>query len=147
MTKQTIIPAGYRVTITSWENDGDNYKDKIHEGLTSARVEYILELCKLFKSGSNNGGKTFGNMDEYDSGGFAKAEKAVRKVLEKHRAVLNHCELANLESEEGDMEVCEVVNKFIGSSEYYTFRVYQTAKVELIPHQIEIDDVTGDFNV
>jgi hypothetical protein len=45
------------------------------------------------------------------------------------------------------MEVCEVVNKFIGSSEYYTFRVYQTAKVELIPHQIEIDDVTGDFNV
>lgn len=147
MTKQTIISAGYRVTISSWENDADNYKDTIHEGLTKERVEYILELCKLFKSGSNNGGKTFGNMSESAmSGRYERAQQAVRVVLEKHRAVLNHCELANLEAEEDDTEVCEIVNEFIGSSEFYMFRVYDTAKVELIPHQITMEDVTDDFN-
>jgi hypothetical protein len=148
MAKQTIIPAGYRVTVTSWENDADNYKDTIHEGLSKERVEYILELCNLFKSGSNNGGKTFGNMHESTPlSRVAKAEQAVRAVLEKYRAVLNECELENLECEEGDMEVCEVVNEFIDSSEYYFFRVYDIAKVEHIPHQIVMEDVTGDFDV
>ena len=147
MTKQTIIPAGYRVTITSWENDADYYEDTIHEGLTKERVEYILEMCKLFKSGSNNGGKTFGNMNEYDgSARFAKAQQAVNVVLEKHRAVLNECELANLDSGEDEMEVCEIINEFIGSSEFYTFRVYDKAKIELVPHQITMEDVTADFN-
>ena len=148
MSKQTIIPAGYRVTITSWENDADNYKDTIHEGLTKERVEYILELCKMFKSGSNNGGKTFGNMNESDGAAqFAKAEQAVRAVLEKHRTSLNHLELANLEAEEDEMEVCEIVSEFIGSSEFYTFRVFSKAKVEHIPLQITMEDVTGDFDV
>ena len=147
MTNQTIIPAGYRVTITSWENDADNYKHTVHEGLSKERVEYILELCKMFKSGSNNGGKTFGNMNEYDPPSrLVKAEKAVRTVLEKHRAVLNECELENLEAEEDEMEVCEIVSEFLGSSEFYTFRVYSTVKVEHIPFQITIEDVTGDFN-
>jgi len=144
---QTIIPAGYRVTISSWENDADNYKDTIHEGITKERVEYILELCKMFKSGSNNGGKTFGNMGEYDSGRLAKAEQAVRVVLEKHRAVLNEYELANLECAEDEMEVCEIVSEFLDVSEYYTFRVYDSAKVEHIPHEIRMDNVTGLFNV
>ena len=150
MTKQTIIPAGYRVTITSWENDADNYKDSIHEGLSKERVEYILELCKLFKSGSNNGGKTFGNMNESGRNArtmLAKAEQAVRAVLEKHRAVLNECELANLDAEEDDMEVSEIVCEFLDSSEYYIFRVFSEAKVELIPHQITMEDVTGEFDV
>lgn len=147
-TKQTIIPAGYRVTITSWENDADNYKDTVHEGLSKERVEYILELCKMFKSGSNNGGKTFGNMNEYDGNArFAKAEKAVREVLEKHRAVLNECELANLDGPEDEMEVTEIMCEFLDASEFYTFRVYSKAKVEHIPHQIIMEDVTGDFSV
>jgi hypothetical protein len=148
--KQTIIPAGYRVTIASWENDADNYKDKIHEGLSKERVEYILELCNLFKSGSNNGGKTFGNMNEYSRNArdnLAKAEQAVMTVLEKHRAVLDECELANLEGPEDEMEVCEIVNEFIGSSEDYIFRVYDGAKVEYIPHEIRMEDVTSQFEV
>ena len=144
--KQTIIPAGYRVTITSWENDGDNYKDTIHEGLTKERVEYILELCKLFKS-KNRDKNCFGNMYEPSPNEYEKAEKAVRVVLEKHRATLNHCELANLEADEGDMDVGEIVNEFLDSSEHYAFRVYHKTKVEHIPHQITMEDVTGDFNV
>ena len=146
--KQTIIPAGYRVTISSWENDADNYKDTIHEGITKERVEYILELCKLFKSGCNNGGKTFGNMTEYGGNArFAKAALSVRAVLEKHRAVLNECELENLECDEDEMAVCAVVYEFLDSSEYYLFRVYDVAKVEYIPHEIRMDDVTKQFNI
>lgn len=148
MTKQTIIPAGYRITITSWENDADNYKDTIHEGLSKERVEYIIELCKLFKSGSNNGGKTFGNMHESSRNVLtmiANAEKAVRTILEKYRAVLNECELENLEADK--IGLTEIVSEFIGFSEDYIFRVYSKAKVEHIPHQITMEDVTGDFNV
>ena len=146
MTKQTIIPAGYRVTITSWENDGDNYKDTIHEGLSKERVNYILELCNLFKS-KNRDINCFGNMYEPSRPQMDKAEEAAKRILEKHRAVLDERELANLDSAEGEGEIADMMCDYFGYSEDFTFRVYHRAKVEHIPHQITMEDVTGDFNV
>lgn len=155
MTKQTIIPAGYRVTITSWENDADNYADTIHEGLTKERVEFILELCNLFLS--KNGqygkkGKGFGNMYEPGHDEQLAAEAAIRVVMEKHRAVLTEDELEQLaiesdpDDEYGGPEFSEMVSTFLDSSEDYYYRVYSGAKVELIPHEIRMEDVTDQFS-
>ena len=33
MIKSTTIPAGYRLTVKSWENDGDANEAKIIEGI------------------------------------------------------------------------------------------------------------------
>ena len=145
---QTIIPVGYRVTITSWENDGDNYQDTIHEGQTKERVEYILELCKLF-----NRDDELGNMIEPNDKERLAAEDAIRVVMEKHRAVLTEDELEQLAIESdpnnkyGGPEFSGVVSEYLDSSEYYLYRVYDSAKVEYIPHEIRMDDVTGLFDV
>ena len=150
---QTVIPAGYRVTITSWENDADNYKDTIHEGLSKERVEYILELCKLFKSGSNNGGATFGNMYDPDEEEIERADAAIRGVLEKYRPVLDEYELEQLDivadpdDEYSGPEFSAIVSEFLDSSEGYQYRVYDGAKVEYIPHKITMEDVTSQFKV
>jgi hypothetical protein len=152
---QTIIPAGYRLSITSWENDADAYHTEIIEGLTRERVEYLLELCKLFYSGSNNNDATFGNMYEYSNGINAlrrKAEDAIRVVMEKHKPVLDEFELEQLaaeydpEDKYSGPEFGEIISDLLHYSENYVYRVYDTAKVEYIPHEIRMDDVTGQFD-
>lgn len=58
----TVIPAGYIVKITTWENDGDYYKDKYHFGLTQSDVQFF-ELVKPYFDSRHNGGKhrSYGN--------------------------------------------------------------------------------------
>lgn len=147
--KQTIIPAGYRLTITSWENDADNYQTTVHEGLTKAKVEFILELCCKFTSGSNNGGTTFGNMYEPDNGEMAKAAAAIREVMLKHEAVLDENDrdfLFNMAPEDAMWSAREIMGEYLDTSENYAFRVYDGAKVEYVPHEIRMEDVTLQFN-
>ena len=151
--KQTVIPAGYRLSITSWENDADAYGTEVLEGLTKERVEFLLELCNLFKSGSNTSGKTFGNLYEPNSTQQAKAEAAITAVMEKHKPVLTEYELEQLTvvADPADPysgpEYSEFVGDLLGYSENYTYRVYNGAKVEYIPHEITMEDVTSQFKV
>lgn len=42
------IKAGYQVTVTSWENDGDNYNTKIVQGLTQHEAKFMVRVLGLF---------------------------------------------------------------------------------------------------
>ena len=152
----TIIPPGYRLTIGSWENDADNYKTTVLEGLTKERVEYLLELCRNFTSGSNNGGATFGNMYEPSDTRLAQATDRILEVMARHPAALTEDEV-DLLNGTGDYEdlskddigyTCqEIIGDLLSYSENYTFRVYDGATVQFVPHQIEMQDVTHEFKV
>lgn len=153
MSKKTIIPAGYRVTILSWENDADNYKDTIHEGQSKERVEFIIALCKKFRS-KNSAKGCFGNMYEASTAEMAPAVKAVLALMEDYRAVLTEVELDILDSEELKEDedelayaVQELMTDFLDSGENTTFRVFDGAKVEMIPHEITLEDVSAQFGV
>jgi hypothetical protein len=50
MSKNTIIPAGYRITFVSWENDVDNYKTIIKEGLDLQTTSFLVELAEILKA-------------------------------------------------------------------------------------------------
>lgn len=56
----TNIPAGYTLTITSWENDADNRADKTLHGLSEADVRFYLNLLNRFRSHRSGG---LGNED------------------------------------------------------------------------------------
>lgn len=56
----SIIPKGYMVKITSWENDGDDYRTVVSSGLTLEQAHFLKELAEKFDS------SLFGNK-EYDS--------------------------------------------------------------------------------
>ncbi len=80
---KTIIPAGYRVTIESWENDGDNATTKVLEGLTEQDAKFVVDFASLFKS-QNNKKPGIGNMYEPDDEERAQVAKAVTAVVKKH---------------------------------------------------------------
>lgn len=160
MTKETVIPAGYRVSVTSWENDADHRKTNVFEGLTKERVEFLAELLPHFKSGSNNGGKTFGNMYQPSDDRLAEACGRIREIMERHRAGLTEYELELLDETAGmnlkdategggsDMyNFGEIVGEFLSYSGDYTFRVFDTMQVEFVPHEIRMQDVTKKFKL
>lgn len=67
----TVIPAGYMLEITTWENDADHYKTIFKTGLqTKEEVNqylWVLSHCRSSQSRSGNNG--FGNED-YDKFNF-----------------------------------------------------------------------------
>lgn len=44
-----MIPKGYQVHITTWENDGDNYSTQILSGLTAGDVTFYIAIASKFK--------------------------------------------------------------------------------------------------
>jgi hypothetical protein len=136
---KTIIQAGYRVTVTTWENDGDNYNTKTVEGLTESEAEFIVKLCKIHYS--KNAYKTvkgFGNMYDPNDTEIEKYHAALQKMLDEHTGdTPEYCD---------DPEGMQEYGYKLGltGGEFYT-RVCENIKVEFIPEQIEIDDVTAKF--
>jgi hypothetical protein len=73
-----IIPSGYQLHITSWENDGDNFNTEILSGLTKEDVKFYLHFLNHFKSHTSYGN---GCIREYPD-----AEKiAITNAYEKCR--------------------------------------------------------------
>lgn len=56
-----MIPKGIKLDIVSWENDADMYRTISKTGLSEETARFFIEFAELFRSGSNNGGKTYGN--------------------------------------------------------------------------------------
>lgn len=52
------IKEGYHIEVTTWENDGDNYKTESFHVLTWDQVHSRISLCELFGSKG-----TLGNSD------------------------------------------------------------------------------------
>ena len=48
------IPAGYQLHITTWENDGDNYKTKIISGLGEFDLKFYIDWINQFKGARGN---------------------------------------------------------------------------------------------
>ena len=147
---KTIIPAGYRVTIMSWENDMDACASEILEGLTKERVEFLVDLCSLFKSASRSTKtkKYYGNMYEPSESEVNNACKVIQKVMNTHREALSEDELAALD--EDDLGVIndfmgDYLGDLLGRSENYWVRVFDGMKIQWVEKAITLEDVTGDF--
>lgn len=154
MSKQTVIPAGYRITVESWENDADNYKTEIMEGLQKASIEFLVDFAKLFYSKNNwNGPKGHGNMYEPRAKELNDFQEAYMKVVSKHitkdaePSLLQYFwdEDNNLlydDQHDGIMELAYELG--LSGGDFFT-RVLDSIKVEYIPTEIVLQDVTEEF--
>lgn len=142
--KQTTIKAGYRLSINSWENDGDHRKTKVLEGLSKELVQFYVQLLKLFKSQNYNDDRTaFGNMYEPEDYQLQYAADAIKGVADTHRGTLDssgYHEYLHVTEDPVDY-----VGALLGYSEHYTYRVFESFKVELVPTEIVLQDVTDLF--
>lgn len=139
MDKSTTIPAGYRISVTTWENDADNYRTEILEGVKKEHIPFIVAVCNLM--GSNCNGNGYGNLNSYTNN-TVKINKLIEKLDELitlHPDRPKYCDSGgavyeNLLGELG----------FTGSEDFDT-RVFDGIKIEYVPQQILLEDVTDQF--
>lgn len=131
----TIIPAGYRITCTTWENDGDNYQTNYAEGLTKEQAQLKFDLLQLLDG--------HGNMYEPVDSELASLAVDVKKVLIKHAGRHD----VNLDDTDDILDFFQDhISGVAGSSEHYYTRELSSLRVNYIPQQIEMLDVTAEFS-
>jgi len=136
--KYTIIPSGYRISITTWENDGDNYNTKVVYGLNKDFASFIVEFCRLFEHSHNVNDNYFGNIYEPNDYERKTLYKAIQTIIDKYESFPeDYCN-----NPEGVLEYAYDLG--ITSDEFFT-RVVKDIKVEFIADEIKIEDHTDEF--
>jgi|SRR5579859_5972 len=129
------IPKGYRLTVVSWENDGDNYNTKIKSGLTKEYALFFVDLCKAVDHDSE-----IANLYEPSDEEVGDAHRVLRDVMIKHRKADENEPL----DEVGDSAMEYLYDLGLCHGEFFT-RVCESFKVELVPEDVHFEDVTKDF--
>lgn len=134
-TKLSKIPAGYRITCVSWENDGDYYNTVVREGLNKEETTLLAELAQIIKERKSG----LENNYEPKKQELEKGRKILAKVFDKYP------EIFKLEMEIEDMleYICDNITG--NSEEGYALRVLESMKIDYFPHDIFIEDVTAEF--
>lgn len=157
MNNEVVLKQGYRLTITTWENDGDNYKHKElgEDGeLTEIGIRYILHMLQLFSAQTRSNSPNIGN------------EEFERLFIHLETFVDHHNDFAKRYNQSGypifdawadddseNAEALAALEKFIyeyvgdwADGEFV--RVFESAKVHYVPKTMVImRDVTDDFPV
>ena len=122
MNKELVIEKGYTLTVTSWENDGDNYNTESMTVETLEEARRIYRVCnELFKSDDEGG---VGNSMSGES------EEVIEEYIE------NNPELKLTEGEIRDLSY-----DLMGSSEYYDYRVCESVSVTYSPEDIYLEKI------
>jgi len=156
------IPVGYSLTITSWENDADCYKDVNFYGLAYEDVWFLIDLAKLFKSMNNYGDPGFGGGAWHWKNGeknyFSDVYAAIDEVVEKYKNINVSSELygqwstlredAEIDPEYGDDGYNQMIQELVSypEDEYYRgnyIRVFSGFTVRY--YKAAVEDCTRDF--
>lgn len=147
----SIIRKGYRITVVSWENDADNYRTEVKEGHTEAQARFVCEVLNHMGSQSNGGREQnqFGNMYEPDDDEMEEFAQYMMRIVESHGDAA--VAMVGLDDEDRQLDeddlpyaFTEFLYDYMGGGEFFT-RVVESIKVEWIPEDILIEDVTEDF--
>ena len=126
------INKGYTLTVTSWENDADNYntKSKTVATLEEAKVWYEMMLLCKSKNNQPSGVVKLGNT----CGGFNSKQKEVaEQFIKKHHKILVPDD--NIEDNEDNLAdwFCSLAGELLGYSEDYACRVMESCIVTYSP--------------
>lgn len=135
--KFTKIPKGYRITIESYENDCDFGDTNIVEGLSEEELKQAVTLCTVMQT------KEHGNL--YYPSVFQKIK--LFNVLNIIFDYVEDCTVTidNLDKYEDDFYNLLAEYGFIGKAEDQFTRYCQSYKIEYLPDDIFIEDVTAQF--
>ena len=124
--KHLLLPKGYTLYITSWENDGDYYNTMEYTVDNKDIAKEILDFCNLCESGSNNT-TTVGN-------GYASSrENLIVEFFKQHKLLADHLHI-NLNDEGSIMNgFYDLARSVFSTSEYYDCRAFSDATVVYSP--------------
>ena len=148
----SIIEKGYRITVESWENDGDYCKTESITVKTKREAQMIVDLAKLHKSQNNHKDPGFGNMYEPDESRLNEYHRAIAAVLRNYIDILDK-ELVEMvvdpDHEDSDAAADWISDLYLYNlglvgGNFYT-RVLDGFIVEYIPEDIVLKVVTVEF--
>ena len=139
-----IMSIGIQMHIMSWENDADINQTKIINGLDLHTAKFILAFCNLFKSRNSRIDKSstiFGNtIDEYDFNWDVLITKVRNLLLEYPEIYLEQYKelsLKNLSDDDMKDFINDLHCDLLGCSEFYYFRVFDSAIAYNIKENIQ----------
>lgn len=139
-----VIKAGYRLTVTSCENDADNYATKVIDGLTIERARVCVAYCKLFTND-----RSVSNMYEPDEDEIATIDERVVSVACDAGFIAHVFAAIGEDATDAEIRyyVFDAIISEMGlcySGDFYTRRCVSW-RVEYVEHDINIPDVTDTF--
>lgn len=150
----TTIPAGYRVSVTSWENDGDNYNTEILEGLSKEAVMFIVAFChKFWSQNDHTHPGCFGNMYEPSDAKLDAVIFSLRDLITTNLTTISEileCDPDEVAEGFDDDVLEDIINEVHDSlfgcgSDGFRFRVFDSIKIEHIAAPIVMLNVTNEF--
>ena len=137
MTKITTIPAGYRLTVDSWENDGDNEQTRVIEGIQHDEdVMFYVALCKMHDMDT-----PYSNLYEPRDKEIQMHDIALLELIKKFPNMTYYDKpLTNVSDVRNIMDYIG-----IGATEYYLTGVCDSFKIEYIKKDIIFEDITEIF--
>jgi hypothetical protein len=139
--KEVIKKAGYYVSVTSWENDGDNYKTKDVHFDDLEKAKFALEICKKFKSSGRGGfiDDELGNTQFFRDGHLEMYHEALEKHIKS--LFLKY----NVPEEFGEREYVEyeIIDELIDSwGDGEMMRVFESGKIVYYPKDVVAEVIT-----
>lgn len=137
-----VINKGYTLTVTSWENDGDNYNTKslTVDSIEEAKSYYnLMQLCKSKNSKREKGIMSFGNMtDEFN----ISQTNFIISFLTDNSVLLSNFDNDCDKDEDFYLDAFqELIYHLLGSSEYYTCRVMESCIVTYSKEDIYVEEI------
>jgi hypothetical protein len=142
--KDTLILPGYRLTVVSWENDGDSYNTKVVDGLTKERCEFLIEAVELCRD------ERFGNMYDPSEAELDSFAEAAKKLYEAYPSQLEDENAAaatdgNLDPAIAAEYLSEELYDLMGCGENYYTRVLESWNVEHLPEMVVLKNANSEF--
>ena len=132
---KTVVKKGYTLEVTSWENDGDNYRTKFKTVESEERAKALVHLCKNVFASNNNGGGGIGNLCD---GEESTAEGIIMDYLEENTAILPK---EGMSDDDKYDYVMSLAYDLLGGSEWYVCRICESVKVTYSAEDIKLQEV------
>lgn len=144
MKKIKVVNAGYTITVTSWENDGDNYNTKSIIVDTLEEAEAIYKLMQLCESKNNqpNGVIKLGNSCDFDE----EQENLIVNFLKNNPVLYKNIDFEFGVDEDDDRYAFfdifnDITCNLLGNSEYYACRVMEKCVVTYSPEDVYTEKI------
>lgn len=135
-----VINKGYTLKVTSWENDGDNYKTKFKTVDTIEEAKRLKKICtELFCSCNNGKGGVGNSMD-------GEGKIVVVDYFEKNKDLFPELDGKDFEEiMDGEEEIMdyftELAYSLMGGSDFYDFRVCESVSTTYSPEDIYLEEI------
>ncbi len=124
MKKVKVASKGYTIEVTSWENDGDNYRTKRMTVESLEEAQKIKKIYKdLFVSGNNGNGGIGNSMD-------GEGDCVIEEYIEE-----------NPEMKLTKEEIDNLSWKLMGGSEFYDYRVCESVIVTYLEEDVYAQEI------